>query len=59
MQNLLRQSLYYNFDYYHERGEGAFQNPDDILRFHVCKSLTSPQVAGSILKKADATQHIV
>ncbi|KAK5139989.1 hypothetical protein LTR04_003219 [Oleoguttula sp. CCFEE 6159] len=33
--NLLRQSLYYNFDYYHKRGEGAFVNNDAILRLHV------------------------
>jgi hypothetical protein len=35
-QNLLRQSLYYNFEYYHSKGKGAFKNPDHILRFHVC-----------------------
>ncbi|TKA80296.1 hypothetical protein B0A49_01587 [Cryomyces minteri] len=37
--NLLRQSLYYNFDYYHKRGEGAFVNNDAILRFHVSHCL--------------------
>lgn len=36
--NLLRKSLYYNFDHYHELGEGAFKNDDIILRFHVCMS---------------------
>lgn len=35
--NLLRRSLYFNFDYYHERGEGAFKNDDRILRYHVSK----------------------
>ncbi|KIM93703.1 hypothetical protein OIDMADRAFT_137397 [Oidiodendron maius Zn] len=33
--NLLRQALYYNFDYYHEKGEGAFKNDDRILMAHV------------------------
>ena len=36
--NLLRQALYFNFDYYHDLGEGAFSNKDEILRFHVSKS---------------------
>ena len=36
-QNLVRQSLYYNYDYYHSRGEGAFKNDDNIVRHHVCK----------------------
>ncbi|CAG8886326.1 unnamed protein product [Penicillium egyptiacum] len=33
--NLLRQSLYYNYDYYHAEGEGAFTNNDYIVRHHV------------------------
>ncbi|CZR55823.1 uncharacterized protein PAC_05711 [Phialocephala subalpina] len=33
--NLLRQSLYFNFDYYKARGEGAFINSERILRLHV------------------------
>ncbi|KAI9775597.1 MAG: hypothetical protein M1839_000998 [Geoglossum umbratile] len=37
--NLLRKSLYYNFDYYHNLGEGAFKNSDRILRFHVSHCL--------------------
>lgn len=36
-QNLVRQTLYYNFDYYKGLGGGAFQNSDYILRKHVCK----------------------
>jgi len=36
-QNLLRQALYYNFDYYHTLGQGAFKNDDTILRFHVSR----------------------
>ncbi|KAJ5589166.1 hypothetical protein N7537_011844 [Penicillium hordei] len=37
--NLLRQSLYYNYDYYHTRGEGPFMNNDYIVRRHVSHCL--------------------
>ncbi|KAJ5301974.1 hypothetical protein PENANT_c057G02157 [Penicillium antarcticum] len=37
--NLLRQSLYYNYDYYHEKGEGPFINNDYIVRRHVSHCL--------------------
>jgi len=37
--NLLRQSLYYNFDYYHALGKGAFQNNDVVLKNHVTHCL--------------------
>jgi len=37
--NLVRQSLYYNYDYYHAKGEGAFKNDDNIVRFHVSHCL--------------------
>ncbi|KAJ6091962.1 hypothetical protein N7467_003931 [Penicillium canescens] len=37
--NLLRQSLYYNYDYYHEMGEGPFVNNDYIVRRHVSHCL--------------------
>ncbi|KAH8432921.1 oxidase ustYa family protein [Aspergillus melleus] len=37
--NLLRKSLYYNYDYYHERGEGAFVNADHVVRIHVSHCL--------------------
>jgi hypothetical protein len=37
--NLLRQSLWYNFDYYHEAGQGAFKNEDYIVKFHVSHCL--------------------
>lgn len=36
-QNLLRQALVWNFEYYHSRGEGAFQNDDAIVEKHVSK----------------------
>ena len=35
-KNLLRQSLFYNYDYYHAKGEGPFVNDDYIVRHHVC-----------------------
>ncbi|KAG9232725.1 hypothetical protein BJ875DRAFT_466039 [Amylocarpus encephaloides] len=37
--NLLRQSLYFNYNYYHEQGIGAFKNKDSIIRFHVTHCL--------------------
>ncbi|KAJ5158906.1 uncharacterized protein N7500_008557 [Penicillium coprophilum] len=37
--NLLRQSLYYNYDYYHAKGEGPFTNNDYIVRLHVSHCL--------------------
>ncbi|OJK01993.1 hypothetical protein ASPACDRAFT_114478 [Aspergillus aculeatus ATCC 16872] len=37
--NLLRQSLYYNYDYYHNLGTGAFTNDDYIVRHHVSHCL--------------------
>lgn len=36
--NLLRQGLWYNYDYYQKRGEGAFENDIPILKLHICKS---------------------
>jgi hypothetical protein len=42
LQNLLRQALYYNFDYYHALGNGAFKNDDHILQLHVCKCYNLP-----------------
>jgi len=33
--NLVRQSLYYNIDYYRDQGKGAFVNEDMIVRHHV------------------------
>ncbi|KAJ8062858.1 hypothetical protein OCU04_008112 [Sclerotinia nivalis] len=37
--NLVRQSLYYNYDYYHEQGEGAFVNDDNVVQYHVSHCL--------------------
>jgi len=37
--NLVRQSLYYNYDYYHEQGHGAFKNEDNVVKAHVSHCL--------------------
>ncbi|CAG8067396.1 unnamed protein product [Penicillium salamii] len=39
LKNLLRQSLYYNYDYYHAKVEGPFVNDDYIVRRHVSHCL--------------------
>lgn len=36
-QNLVRQGLYYNYDYYKKLGTGAFVNEDMIVEKHICK----------------------
>jgi len=33
--NLLRQSLYFNSDYYHNLGTGAFVNNEEVLKLHI------------------------
>ncbi|KAH0392815.1 hypothetical protein KCU89_g13067, partial [Aureobasidium melanogenum] len=33
--NLLRQSLWFNYEYYARKGQGAFKNSDYILQKHV------------------------
>jgi len=37
--NLLRQGLWFNVEYYREKGEGAFKNEDFILRKHMSESI--------------------
>ncbi|KAL2784373.1 hypothetical protein BJX66DRAFT_88740 [Aspergillus keveii] len=37
--NLLRQSLYYNYEYYHAQGKGAFKNDNFVVRKHVSHCL--------------------
>ncbi|KAB8301645.1 hypothetical protein EYC80_003483 [Monilinia laxa] len=37
--NLLRQGLWYNYNYYQEKGEGAFKNEVSILKLHVSHCL--------------------
>jgi hypothetical protein len=34
-QNLLRQALYFNVDYYRKQGQGAFVNDEFILHTHI------------------------
>jgi hypothetical protein len=38
MKNLVRKSLYYNFDYYNALGEGEFSDDKRTLKFHICKA---------------------
>ncbi|OAX84481.1 hypothetical protein ACJ72_01152 [Emergomyces africanus] len=33
--NLLRQATYFNFEYYSKKGDGPFQNSDDVLKTHI------------------------
>lgn len=35
IQNLLRKSLFFNYDYYKALGKHAFENNDNILSHHV------------------------
>lgn len=35
IQNLLRQALYWNYEFYRARGEGAFRNNEEIVEKHV------------------------
>lgn len=37
MQNLLRKALYFNYEYYRDKGESAFQNSEIVVRYHVSK----------------------
>ncbi len=37
--NLLRKALYWNYDYYHDLGTGAFVNEDTIVKLHVTHCL--------------------
>lgn len=36
--NIVRQALYWNYDYYHALGQGAFKNDDNILQKHISMS---------------------
>lgn len=37
--NLLRKSLFYNYDHYHAMHMGPFSNSDDVVRYHVSHCL--------------------
>lgn len=39
LQNLLRKSLAWNFDYYQKQGLGPFSNDASILKNHISKYL--------------------
>ena len=38
-KNLLRKSLFYNYDYYHSKGDGPFSDPLEVQRWHVSHCL--------------------
>lgn len=40
-QNLVRQGLYFNYDYYKQMGTGAFVNDDMIVEKHICMFSTA------------------
>ena len=41
-QNLMRQALHWNYDYYRNQGTGPFKNDDYIVRKHTSKCPVSP-----------------
>jgi hypothetical protein len=46
--NLLRQSLKFNYDYYKEKGDGAFKNEEYVVKVHISKCLQYLVERGSI-----------
>lgn len=36
-QNLVREALHYNIDYYRGRDEGAFMNDNFVVQKHICE----------------------
>jgi hypothetical protein len=58
--NLQRQSLWYNYDYYHKLGEGAFKNEDYIVKFYVshCLEHTIPSSGKTCLRQASAAKIV-
>ena len=36
VQNLLRQSVFYSYEYYHSRAAEAFSDPPHVRRWHIC-----------------------
>ena len=43
-ENLLRQTLHYNYDYYRDLGQGAFKNDEYIVKRHVSECyISKPQ----------------
>jgi len=41
-QNLVRKSVYYNYQYYKDLGTHAFKNDEDILQLHISQSTFPP-----------------
>ncbi|KAF2104698.1 hypothetical protein NA57DRAFT_70906 [Rhizodiscina lignyota] len=48
--NLVRQALYYNVDYYREKGQGAFKNKEYVVKVHVshCLDILRQQLMCSV-----------
>ena len=57
LQNLVRQSLYYNIDYYKAKGEGAFVNDDNIVKHHVCEYIPWPISQSRTLINSSSIAH--
>lgn len=58
-QNLVRQGLYYNYDYYRKLGGGAFKNEDHIVKLHIstCFEHQNPATANCQLLIVYLTAH--
>jgi hypothetical protein len=67
--NLLRQSSYYNYDYYKTLGKGAFSNEEPVVKVHVTHCLdilrqqlmcsTDTGVLGQVWIKPNAPESFV
>lgn len=44
VQNLLRQTLHYNYDHYRDLGTGAFKNNEFVVKRHVSKYPSLSQI---------------
>jgi hypothetical protein len=56
-QNLVRKSLYYNYDYYKALGTHAFVNDDAILQLHVCEWNRLPDSIVAAISTSMPCQH--
>jgi hypothetical protein len=50
IQNLLREALYFNYEYYLDKGEGAFRNSEIVVRYHVGKLVVFSITLHEVLK---------
>lgn len=54
-QNVLRQTLYYNYEHYRDLGTGTFKNEEFIVKTHVSKYY--PHLLKPKEKKPEADQN--